>query len=103
VLLARGGRKGRVVKSGYFYPGRRGEGERYEGNVDFDATRPTLEALFDLLASGAFPHSKKKDDCSLCDFQNVCGGAEAAAGRMLNKLGIPGANRELDPYRRLNP
>lgn len=103
VLLARSGQKGRVVKSGYFYPGRRGEGERYEGSVDFDATRPTLEALFDLLASGAFPHSKNKDDCSLCDFQNVCGGPEAAAGRTLNKLGIPGTNPELDPYRKLNP
>lgn len=103
VLLARGGRKGRVVKSGYFYPGRRGEGERYEGNVDFAATRPTLAALFDLLAGGAFPHSKKKEDCSLCDFQKVCGGADAGAARMLNKLGIPGINPELDPYRKLNP
>jgi len=103
VLLARNGQKGRVVKSGYFYPGRRGEGERYEGNVDFAMTRPTLEALFDLLAGGAFPHSKEEDDCSLCRFQNVCGGAKAAADRMVNKLGIPGGNPALDPYRRLNP
>ncbi|HEX9688008.1 MAG TPA: PD-(D/E)XK nuclease family protein [Thermoanaerobaculia bacterium] len=103
VLLERNGRKGRVVKSGYFYPGRRGEGERYEGNVDFEAARTTLENLFDLLAGGVFPHSKSEDDCTLCDFQNVCGGAKAAADRMANKLGIPGANTELDPYRRLNP
>jgi hypothetical protein len=103
VLLARNGQRGRVVKSGYFYPGRRGEGERYEGNVDFVAARPTLESLFDLLARGVFPHSKNEDDCSLCDFQSVCGGAKAAAERMANKLGIPGGNTELDPYRRLNP
>jgi hypothetical protein len=92
-----------VVKSGYFYPGRRGEGERYEGNVDFAAARPTLENLFELLARGVFPHSKNEDDCSLCDFQNVCGGAKVAAERMANKLGLPSGNIELDPYRRLNP
>jgi hypothetical protein len=103
VLLAREGRPGHVVQSGYFYPGKRGEGERYQGNVDFAATIPTLEALLDLLKGGAFPHSKKKDDCSLCDFQKVCGGADAGAMRTLNKLGVPGSNTELDPYRILNP
>jgi ATP-dependent helicase/nuclease subunit B len=103
VLLARGGRPGRVVKSGYFYPGRRGEGERYAAPLDVPATRRTLTALFDLLRAGAFPHTPSKDDCSICDFGKVCGSSELAAGRAKAKLQNVSGNPVLEPYRILNP
>ncbi|HEV8609834.1 MAG TPA: PD-(D/E)XK nuclease family protein [Thermoanaerobaculia bacterium] len=102
VLLARAGMKGRVVGSGYFYAGRRGEGERSLGDLDPAATRATLTALFDLVAEGAFVHSTKKDDCSLCDFQKICGGAESAAERAKAKVDNRD-NAVLEPYARLNP
>jgi hypothetical protein len=94
--------KGRVVGSGYFYAGKRGEGERSFGDLDPVATRATLRALFDLVATGAFVHSTKKDDCSLCDFTKICGGAEAAAERARSKV-ENAANALLEPYARLNP
>lgn len=103
VLLARGGRPGRVVKSGYFYPGRRGEGERYAAPLDVAATRRTLTALFDLLRAGAFPHTPSKEDCSICDFGKVCGSSELAAGRAEAKLQNVSGNPVLEAYRILNP
>ena len=103
ILLARNGRPGRVVKSGYFYPGRRGEGERYAAPLDVPATRQTLTALFDLLRAGAFPHTPTKEDCSICDFGKVCGSPELAADRAKAKLKNVSGNPVLEPYRILNP
>jgi ATP-dependent helicase/nuclease subunit B len=103
ILLARNGRPGRVVKSGYFYPGRRGEGERYAAPLDVPATRQTLTALFDLLRAGAFPHTPTKEDCSICDFGKVCGSPELAADRARAKLENVSGNPVLEPYRILNP
>ena len=103
ILLARNGRPGRVVKSGYFYPGRRGEGERYAAPLDVPATRQTLTALFDLLRAGAFPHTPTKEDCSICDFGKVCGSPELAADRAKAKLENVSGNPVLEPYRILNP
>jgi hypothetical protein len=103
ILLARDGQAGRVVKSGYFYPGRRGEGERYFAPLDVGATRRTLTALFDLVGAGAFPHTPSTDDCSICDFGKVCGSSELAAGRAKEKLENVSANPVLEPYRILNP
>lgn len=103
ILLARAGRPGRVVKSGYFYPGRRGEGERFAAPLNAAHTRETLNSLFDLLAAGAFPHTPKKEDCSICDFEKVCGGVDRATARAKDKLENESGNPVLDPYRRLNP
>lgn len=103
ILLAREGRPGRVVRSGYFYPGRRGEGERYAAPLDVGATRGTLTALFDLLGAGAFPHTPTKEDCSICDFGKVCGSSELAADRAKTKLDNVSGNPVLEPYRILNP
>jgi hypothetical protein len=103
ILLDRAGTPGRVVRSGYFYPGRRGEGERYAAPLDVAATRRTLTSLFDLLRSGAFLHTPNPNDCSICDFGKVCGSAELAAGRAKRKLENDTANPVLEPYRILNP
>jgi ATP-dependent helicase/nuclease subunit B len=102
-LLARTGQPGRVTRSGYFYPGRRGEGERFDAPLDVAATRETLTALFDLLAAGAFPHAPTKEDCSICEFGKVCGGVERAVARAERKLENTSGNAMLEPYRRLNP
>ncbi|HSD72964.1 MAG TPA: PD-(D/E)XK nuclease family protein, partial [Thermoanaerobaculia bacterium] len=103
ILLARAGNPGRVVKSGYFYAGRRGEGERFAAPRNPAATRETLINLFDLLRAGAFPHTPNEEDCSICDFAKVCGGADLAGGRAERKLREDAGNPMLLPYRRLNP
>jgi ATP-dependent helicase/nuclease subunit B len=103
ILLTRSGRPGRVVKSGYFYAGRRGEGERFVAPRNPAATRETLTNLFDLLHAGAFPHTPKEEDCSICDFAKVCSGADLAGKRAENKLREEAGNAVLLPYRKLNP
>ena len=103
ILLDRAGTPGRVVRSGYFYPGRRGEGERWAAPLDVAATRRTLTSLFDLLRTGAFPHTPNPEDCSICDFGKVCGTAELSSERAKRKLENDSGNPVLDPYRILNP
>ncbi|HTD52841.1 MAG TPA: PD-(D/E)XK nuclease family protein, partial [Thermoanaerobaculia bacterium] len=72
-LLTRAGRPARVSRSGYFFPGQKGQGQRIEPGLDVGETRRVVNVLFDLLAAGAFPHTPKKEDCSFCDFRVVCG------------------------------
>jgi ATP-dependent helicase/nuclease subunit B len=85
-LLARSGNAGRVSSSGYFFPGVRGEGQRFSVRVDPAATRDALGRLLDLAAAGLFPHTVSKDDCRFCEFDVICGGAEEASGRSKEKL-----------------
>jgi ATP-dependent helicase/nuclease subunit B len=103
ILLARAGSPGRVVQSGYFYAGRRGEGERFAAPRNPAATRETLTNLFDLLRAGAFVHTPRKEDCSICDFAKVCSGPDLAGGRAEKKLREDAGNVVLLPYRMLNP
>jgi ATP-dependent helicase/nuclease subunit B len=66
-LAARSGEPGRVVESGYFFPGVRGLGKRFAIRYSTEETRRTLDVLFDLLAVGAFPHTPDEDsDCFVC-------------------------------------
>jgi len=85
-LLAAAGRPARVSRSGYFFPGRRGEGQRLEVPLDRAETRATLGGLFDLVAAGYFPHAVAEDDCRFCDFEEVCGGVRLASERAARKL-----------------
>jgi RecB family exonuclease len=85
-LLERAGLKPQVSHSGYFFPGRRGEGQRLRMALDFGQTRDVLNRLMDLLAAGTFPHAADPDDCSFCDFEAICGGGAAAASRAKAKL-----------------
>jgi hypothetical protein len=87
-LLARHGRPGGVVESGYFFPGRRGLGERFAIRSSTEETRRTLDVLFDLLAAGAFPHSPdEKSDCFACrELSVLCGDRKAAGRSSLRKL-----------------
>ena len=85
-LLDRAGRPGKVSKSGYFFPGRKGEGQRKLAPVERSETREVLRRLFDLLAAGMFPHALSADDCKFCPYEGICGGAKAASARACEKL-----------------
>ncbi|HVQ53890.1 MAG TPA: PD-(D/E)XK nuclease family protein, partial [Thermoanaerobaculia bacterium] len=85
-LLSRIGREARVSASGYFFPGRKGEGQRMTVPVDAAETVNALERLFDLIAAGMFPHAVSEDDCKFCDFSAICGGAAEASERSKSKL-----------------
>jgi ATP-dependent helicase/nuclease subunit B len=86
VLLERAGMRAPVSRSGYFFPGKKGEGQRIPVALDPDATRDVLGRLLDLLAAGAFPHSDTEEDCRFCDYEAVCGGARGARDRVKAKL-----------------
>ena len=85
-LLARSGRPARVSRSGYFFPGQKGQGQRIEPRLDMDETRRVVNVLFDLIAAGAFPHTPKEEDCTICDFRSVCGNVQEAAAAAAIKI-----------------
>ncbi len=85
-LLDRAGCPGKVSRSGYFFPGRKGEGQRMLAPVDRAQTREVLRRLFDLLAAGMFPHALSEEDCKFCPYQAICGGAKLASERACEKL-----------------
>ena len=85
-LLGRAGIAAPVSRSGYFFPGRKGEGQRMPMALDLAETRNVLVRLLDLLRAGTFPHAAEKDDCRYCDYETVCGGPFAAAARSRAKL-----------------
>jgi ATP-dependent helicase/nuclease subunit B len=85
-LLARAGQTARVSRSGYFFPGPKGQGQRIEPGLDVDESSRVINVLFDLLATGSFLHTPRKDDCNFCDFQRVCGNVEAVAAASKLKI-----------------
>ncbi len=86
-LLARAGRPAKVSRSGYFLPGRRGEGQRIAMPLDLQETSEVLGRLCDLVAAGMFPHATSEEDCKNCDFESLCGGAKKASQRAKRKVG----------------
>ena len=77
--------KGRVTKSGYFFPTPKGSGARLPRTCSDQELKDALNALFDVIGAGYFPHAKE-DNCKFCDFKEVCGGAATAAMRTFVKL-----------------
>jgi ATP-dependent helicase/nuclease subunit B len=86
VLLGRAGLRGGVSRSGYFFPGRKGEGQRMPMTLDLPGMRRILGHLLDLLRAGTFPHAVDKDDCRYCDYEAVCGGPLVSGPRAKEKL-----------------
>jgi ATP-dependent helicase/nuclease subunit B len=86
-LLRRRGTPGRVVRSGYFFPGRKGEGQRVTIPVDAAETGRALARLFDLAGAGFFPHTASKEGCRFCVVESVCGGAVSSSVAAERKLG----------------
>ena len=81
ILLARNGFRVDSLRSGYYFPTRKGGGRRVLPDVTDAEVDATLTDLFDLLAAGAFPHSIEERDCEYCDFRMACGDPLDAARR----------------------
>ena len=85
-LLRRSGRDAPSVASGYFFPGRKGEGQRMTVPVDAAETVDALERLFDLIAAGMFPHAVSEGRLQVLRLLPICGGAAEASERSKSKL-----------------
>jgi ATP-dependent helicase/nuclease subunit B len=73
-ILSRKKEDGRVVKSGYFFPNDRGNGQRVAPPLPAPAELGArLEPLFALIAQGCFFHLQKHDHCRYCDYRGTCG------------------------------
>jgi RecB family exonuclease len=81
ILLRRSGFAVASMRSGYYFPTRKGGARRVVPDVSDADVDATLKDLFDLLAAGAFPHSTEKKDCEYCDFRMACGDPDSAARR----------------------
>jgi ATP-dependent helicase/nuclease subunit B len=102
ILLARIQKRGSVVRSGYFFPGPRADGDRIVKRQDTVSLQRVLNALFNLLREGVFPYAPDSDFCRFCEFQGVCGGSEKANEWSTLKLENDTApNAVLEPFRRL--
>jgi len=87
ILLRRSGYRVESLRSGYYFPTRKGGGRRVVPEVSDADVDATLRDLFDLLASGAFPHSTESRDCDYCGFRMACGDPDDAARRSKVKCG----------------
>ena len=91
--------KARVVRSGYFFPSSRGEGQRIvKEQLDREELFEVLEALFQLLREGVFPSSYDGEPCYFCEFDRICGGKDVAVGRCKEKLE---SDKKLEPFLKL--
>jgi ATP-dependent helicase/nuclease subunit B len=84
-MLQAKGMTPRVTRSGYLFPTAKGGGARLLRECSDQELKQALNSLFDVVASGFFPHGNA-DACKFCDFKSVCGGEEVAAGRMEKKF-----------------
>jgi ATP-dependent helicase/DNAse subunit B len=100
-ILKENGMSGRVLESGYFYPGVKGQGKRINLELNEEGLKNVLDCLFDALKEGAFLHSTDKDLCKYCDYQNICGEAESVSHQANLKLEEPENGTILEPYRQL--
>ena len=97
-LLREKDAQARAVGS-YYFPTARGRRERQvRPAASLEQVAAVLRDLFDLLAAGAFVHTRDGDDCRFCDFGRACG--PRAAARAEKKID-QSDNAALEPYRRL--
>ena len=80
-LLRRKGMEGKVVRSGYYFPTRKGRALRIERDPPFDgsnreAIETVLGGLLDAVRAGSFVHAIDKEDCKFCDYTSICGDVE---------------------------
>lgn len=99
-LLARSGRPGRVVRSGYLFPGERGHGQRIAhatGGDRMERLGELLAGRLDLVAAGLFPHPPGKQDCRWCDYRAVCGDHRRRTEQAARKIRAAGEGDEEEP------
>lgn len=92
-LLERADRGGRVVRSGYLFPGERGHGQRIAhsvGEEQVERMGRLLADRLDLVAAGLFPHATDARDCTWCDYRGVCGSPELRADQAARKIDARG-------------
>jgi RecB family exonuclease len=108
-MLDRKGERGAVASSGYFFPTPKGRGARIVPRAPGDGVEEgvnaplerVLNALFDVVGSGLFPHASMPNPCAFCDFQAVCGGSDLAGSRMQRKLDANASDAGVAAWRRL--
>lgn len=92
-------KEAKVVRSGYFFPGARGEGRRISKDKPVrEELNEVLGDLFTFLREGIFPASSDKGSCGFCEYQAICGGFDLAGEHTREKLGT---DKKLEPLRRL--
>ena len=101
ILLARAGTSAEEIVSGYFLPTRKGRMQRFPLEARDEDVDRTLDDLFDLVASGAFPHTADADDCRFCPYTSICGDVAEAAARAARKRDAEGSDARLEPLRRI--
>jgi hypothetical protein len=100
-LLTRTGTPPEKVVSGYFLPTRKGRMQRFPLEVDDADVDETLDDLFDLVASGSFPHTADPGDCRFCPYATICGRVGVTAAEAALKREGPESDKRLDPLRRI--
>ncbi len=76
-----------VTRFAYVFPGAVSRGERVEWDADQLALVDGLvDRLCSIAAAGAFLPTADKNDCTFCDFTDVCGDAETTAQASRRKL-----------------
>lgn len=61
-----------VKQSGYFFPTDKGTGRRFLKPRDDEKLKQLLITVFNIINSGIFIPSDKKDSCTYCDYKTVC-------------------------------
>ncbi|MEO8216587.1 MAG: PD-(D/E)XK nuclease family protein, partial [Acidobacteriota bacterium] len=99
MLAARGAGES-LRRSGYYFPTRKGGGRRNAVSTDADELRHVLNLLCDVAGSGTFVHGLA-DECTFCDYAQICGGGPLAAARSERKLQQGSENRGLEAWLKL--
>ncbi len=97
-LFARHKQAVRISRSSYYFPTRRGQGDRLVRPVDPERTAAVLRDLLALVEQGIFVPTTDAGDCHYCEYQRACGPSPAT--RSLHKVNNP-EEAALTPYRRL--
>jgi ATP-dependent helicase/nuclease subunit B len=97
------GPQAQVAHFGFFFPGTRAAGQRFQWTPDqLQGGAEIVEHLCDLLRSGTFVATNNSDDCKWCDYRAVCGDVELVAAQTQSKLADV-KNRNLRPFVHLRP
>ena len=92
-------KRAKVIRAGYFFPSPKGEGLRIKKEqINRNELYEILDDLFDLLKSGVFPGTYDKANCRFCDYVKICGGAEVAVRRTVEKIE---RDQKMAPFARL--
>lgn len=84
-MLERKGLKGKVTRSGYYFPTPKGKGARIDRLCSDDELTTVLNDLCDVIGNGYFLHADE-GRCRFCPYGEVCGGKAVAAQQAAAKM-----------------